>query len=59
MQPENLIDNNIVNNLNNIMDKLNNRPRKILNYATPNEVFSSYDNKFKNDTNVNALQWMG
>ena len=27
-----------------IMDKLNNRPRKLLNYATPNEIFDNYLN---------------
>jgi len=27
-------------NLTDIMDKLNNRPRKLLGYATPNEIFN-------------------
>jgi len=27
--------------LNKIMDKLNNRPRKTLNYLTPNEIFNN------------------
>lgn len=39
----NLVDDDV---LAEVMNKLNNRPRKSLGYATPNEIFSSHENNY-------------